>query len=598
MLAVLLIAPWPIIALSQKSSVSPNIVAVPANGPSLSAAVSPVFSRSAYFVLIDLKTNEVKAIPNPYRNEQHTVGLRCADLLAENEAGVVIAKQAIGPEPYTQLTSRGVQVFVGNPQTVANAVDQYKRGLLRRADAATVKTHHGLQELGAATGPAAPCPFADPTLCPQPQPGMPTPNVPPNGQLGATPLHPGGQPPGIDGPLGPWAQPNAGLAFSPANPAAASLMGRPTKGPIQIPELGMEVVGYDPGGVAVHRVYRGSWAEQGGLQRHDFILTFNGKKAVDLTRVVHLVSTAPPEKVAALKIVRNGRTLTKSVMVGEGELEAVTVPRDAAPPYSRTQSPTPAPAGAPMGQSPATGATQFAASAPTTGPVSQVPEIGIEVASFDSGGVVVKRVYPGSWGQRGKLKAGDLIIKFARRNVTDATCFFRLVNRATPERPVEVRIIRDGKVMTRSVVVGEGELEAATVPPDAAPPYSQALPAGAAPKALWNGMAAPPITAGQAPPTLIRRLGMEVVSTRAGGAKVSGVMGNSRAQVAGVRAGDVVLRCGATRIRSAAQLQQLLSQTPPQTDLRVEVLRSGRTKTLSIMVGTGRMQGVTPIAPR
>ena len=70
---------------------------------------------------------------------------------------------------------------------------------------------------------------------------------------------------------------------------------------------------------------------------------------------------------------------------------------------------------------------------------------------------------------REQLRAGDLVVKFNKRNVSDPPRLFKLVNTATPEGAVELTIVRAGKVLTRSVVVGEGELEAATVPADAKP---------------------------------------------------------------------------------------------------------------------------------
>ena len=123
-------------------------------------------------------------------------------------------------------------------------------------------------------------------------------------------------------------------------------------------------------------------------------------------------------------------------------------------------------------------------------------------------------------------------------------------------------------------------------------------PAGAAqstPKALWRGVAAPAIAPGAVLPTLVKEFGIEVCSAGGAGAKVTGVMGNSFASNAGLRAGDIVIECNGAKVRGVEQFQQLVSRAPPEADAQITVLRNGRTRDLSIMVGEGEMEGFTPI---
>ena len=149
LLAILVICPWPILGLSIKPSSSPHLVVVPVDyvaDVKLASPVSPIFGRSRYFMVIDLeKNNKVKVIPNQFRTEKHAVGLRIAHLLLNEKAGVVIA-QNIGPEPFNNLTERGAQVFIGNPGTVQDAIDQFKNGQLTRVEQPTVKIHFGLEQ--------------------------------------------------------------------------------------------------------------------------------------------------------------------------------------------------------------------------------------------------------------------------------------------------------------------------------------------------------------------------------------------------------------------------------------------------------------------
>jgi len=123
-------------------------------------------------------------------------------------------------------------------------------------------------------------------------------------------------------------------------------------------------------------------------------------------------------------------------------------------------------------------------------------------------------------------------------------------------------------------------------------------PAGAAwsnPKMLWQGLAAPAIPADAVKPTLIKEFGMEVYPAQGAGVKVTGIMGNSYASNAGLWAGDIILACNGAHVRGVRQFQQLVGQAPPEANAQIKILRNGRTRDLSIMVGEGEMEGFTPI---
>lgn len=127
-----------------------------------------------------------------------------------------------------------------------------------------------------------------------------------------------------------------------------------------------------------------------------------------------------------------------------------------------------------------------------------------------------------------------------------------------------------------------------TVPPAASP---TPLPVDT----RWNGIVAPPISPQAERPRVIKEFGMEAVSAEGFGARVTGVMGNSNAQKGGLQAGDIITKVGATDVRDVQHLKLLLSQAPPEANIAVEILRDGNPKRLSVMVGEGEMEGVTPI---
>ncbi len=135
-------------------------------------------------------------------------------------------------------------------------------------------------------------------------------------------------------------------------------------------------------------------------------------------------------------------------------------------------------------------------------------------------------------------------------------------------------------------VVGPGSLPPALYPVGLA---------RSAPKALWRGVAAPAIAPDAVRPTLIKIFGIEICPAPGAGVEVTGVMGNSYASNAGLRAGDIIIECNGAKVRGVGQFQQLVSRAAPESDASIKVLRNGRTRDLLVMVGEGEMEGFTPI---
>jgi predicted Fe-Mo cluster-binding NifX family protein len=173
-LAILLVSPWPVLAMTIKRSVSGDIIAVPATAPTLDSQISPIFSRSPYFIIVDLKKNTAKVVPNEFKDEKHAVGLRIAHRLLDDEVGVVLASN-IGPEPYRHLSVRDVRVYSAEATTARDAVRSFRASQLPSIAGPNVPIHHGLEQLGKAPpGQTEPCPF------PNPQPATPAVGTMPN----------------------------------------------------------------------------------------------------------------------------------------------------------------------------------------------------------------------------------------------------------------------------------------------------------------------------------------------------------------------------------------------------------------------------------
>jgi len=96
-------------------------------------------------------------------------------------------------------------------------------------------------------------------------------------------------------------------------------------------------------------------------------------------------------------------------------------------------------------------------------------------------------------------------------------------------------------------------------------------------------------------PVLIRKLGVEIDPASGAGARVTGVMGNSYAWNAGLRAGDIIIGFNGSTVSGVGQFQRLVARATPEADAPVRILRNGRTRDLLVMVGEGEMDGFTPI---
>lgn len=96
---------------------------------------------------------------------------------------------------------------------------------------------------------------------------------------------------------------------------------------ILIKELALEVgASQGKGSVIIQSVYVGGNAEKAGLRIGDKIVRFNGRKVKDVNQFRSVVTRAKPESKVTVKVIRDGEELKEFVMIGEGEMEGVTVP--------------------------------------------------------------------------------------------------------------------------------------------------------------------------------------------------------------------------------------------------------------------------------
>ena len=126
-------------------------IAVTSNGPSLDAVVEARFGRCPYFLLIDLNTLSLEAIPNPYMTLGGGAGPQSAQLMAEKGVSAVLTGNC-GPNAFQAFEAAGIQVITGVIGLVREAVDQFKTGRLKPASMPSVRGHYGTDGMGAGRG--------------------------------------------------------------------------------------------------------------------------------------------------------------------------------------------------------------------------------------------------------------------------------------------------------------------------------------------------------------------------------------------------------------------------------------------------------------
>ena len=116
-------------------------IAITTAGAGLDAAVDPRFGRAARFLLVDTETGAWEAADNAESvDSAQGAGILAAETVSRLGAEVVLTGHC-GPKAFRALTAAGIRVVVGVTGTVADAVEAFRAGRLKAADAADVEGH-------------------------------------------------------------------------------------------------------------------------------------------------------------------------------------------------------------------------------------------------------------------------------------------------------------------------------------------------------------------------------------------------------------------------------------------------------------------------
>lgn len=119
-------------------------IAVCAREEGLQSVVADRFGRAENFVIYDTETKEVVTVENSARNEASGAGGSAVRLLDQNKVEIVIAPE-VGPKAIDAVKAFGIEVYAyGDSQTVEDAINNYKNGILEKILTNTNNGKHGL----------------------------------------------------------------------------------------------------------------------------------------------------------------------------------------------------------------------------------------------------------------------------------------------------------------------------------------------------------------------------------------------------------------------------------------------------------------------
>jgi predicted Fe-Mo cluster-binding NifX family protein len=118
-------------------------IAVSSCGIFLDSPIDPRFGRCDYFVIVDTIDMRFEVFDNDGEALSQGAGVQSAEFVVSKGAQVVITGN-IGPNAVRALSAAGVEVALCRTESIKDAVEKYKKGLLKSVNGANVRDHYGM----------------------------------------------------------------------------------------------------------------------------------------------------------------------------------------------------------------------------------------------------------------------------------------------------------------------------------------------------------------------------------------------------------------------------------------------------------------------
>lgn len=118
-------------------------ICITSQGDTLDSMLDPRFGRCRNFIFLDTDSGDFEAHENISSQFQGGAGIQSAQFVNSKGAKAVLTGN-IGPNAHQVLSAGGISVFTGVSGTVKEAIDNYKNGKYKAAEAPNVGSKFGM----------------------------------------------------------------------------------------------------------------------------------------------------------------------------------------------------------------------------------------------------------------------------------------------------------------------------------------------------------------------------------------------------------------------------------------------------------------------
>jgi serine protease Do len=176
-------------------------------------------------------------------------------------------------------------------------------------------------------------------------------------------------------------------------------------------------------------------------------------------------------------------------------------------------------------------------------------------------GALINAVEVDSPADRGGIVPGDVIVKFDGHVIIDADDLPHIVGMISPDSKVKAEVVRQGKVKVLKITVGALDGEEAEITAEISS------------KSDRLGLLVQSLDEAE-----LRALNLR------GGVAVNEVKLDSAAANAGIKAGDIIVQLGYSRIDTVEQYTQVIAELPTNTQILVRFYRQGWAVSKTIVI--------------
>jgi serine protease Do len=207
------------------------------------------------------------------------------------------------------------------------------------------------------------------------------------------------------------------------------------------------------------------------------------------------------------------------------------------------------------------------------------PMLGVNAKpSANNDGAVIENVVPRSPAEKFGLKPGDVITRVGDKNIYNPTDLVDAIGQYKAGDKVDITFDRDSKLLTKNVELSERNSSMrfrGTIPLESDNWF----------RTFEDMFRNNPFTGDMDKPntTQAPKMGISVEDRADGdGVYVSGVNEGSPAEIAGIKAGDVIQAYGSQSIQSVDALQEAISRNRNNEQVSVAINRKGKKQTLTL----------------